>query len=111
MSLPKAAVKRVITAYRERLHLPSWWELQGYHGSPDEKERIRQAYLGLLPLPPLGVHKQIAEHLNLAPGMVYQAIKTIRTELHLPQYNPPEVHGLPPTPAQPAHAPTSESQA
>jgi hypothetical protein len=82
------------------MHLPSWWELQAYRGSPEEIQRIRQAYVALLPLPPVGVHKQIAEALNLSPGMVYQAIKSIRTEMNLPQYNPPETHGLPAAAAQ-----------
>jgi DNA-directed RNA polymerase subunit RPC12/RpoP len=102
LGIPKAAVKQVVTALRERLHLPSWWELQPYHGSPEDKEQIRQVYLASLPLPPVGVHKQIAETLNLPPGMVYQAIKAIRSEMDLPQYNPPEAHGLPPAASQTA---------
>ncbi len=100
LGIPKSAVKQIVTALRARLHLPSWWELQPYHGSPEEKERIRQAYLAFLPLPPIGVHKQIAEMLNLPAGTVYQAIKAIRSEMNLPAYNPPEAHGLPPMASQ-----------
>jgi DNA-directed RNA polymerase subunit RPC12/RpoP len=100
LGIPKSAIKQVVTALRERLHLPSWWELQPYHGSPEDKERVRQAYLASLPLPPIGVHKQIAEMLNLPAGMVYQAIKAIRNEMNLPAYNPPEAHGLPPMASQ-----------
>lgn len=100
LGIPKSAVKQVVTVLRERLNLPSWWELQPYHGSPEEKERIRQAYLTFLPLPPIGVHKQIAGMLNLPAGTVYQAIKAIRSEMNLPAYNPPEAHGLPPMASQ-----------
>ncbi len=94
LNIPKATVKRVVRAVREREGIPSWWDLQSYHGSPEDLERIRIAYLPLLPLPPIGTHKQIAALLNLPPGVVYQAIKVIRAEMNLPQYNPPEKHGL-----------------
>ncbi len=90
LTIPKSAVKRVITSLRQREALPSWWDVQTYHGSPEDLERVRGAYLPSLPLPPIGVHKQIAALLNLPPGVVYQAIKTIRAEMNLPQYNPPE---------------------
>ncbi len=96
LGIPKTAVKQVVIALRSRLNLPSWWELQPYHGSSEDKERIRQAYLATLPLPPVGVHKQIAEELQLPAGVVYQAIKAIRSEMNLPAYNPPEAHGLVP---------------
>ena len=100
LGIPKTAVKQAIRAYRERLNLPSWWELQTYHGSEEEKERIRQAYAQTLPLPPVGIHKQIAEALKLSPGVVYQAIKAIRGEMNLPQFNPPEARGLVPSSEQ-----------
>jgi DNA-directed RNA polymerase subunit RPC12/RpoP len=102
LGIPKTAVKQIVIALRERLHLPSWWELQPYHGSSEDKERIRQAYLATLPLPPVGVHKQIAEELHLSAGVVYQAIKAIRSEMNLPAYNPPEAHGLLPPASQTA---------
>ncbi len=92
LAIPKSAVKRVISSLRQRESIPSWWDLQTYHGSPEDLERIRAVYLPLLPTPAVGIHKEIATQLNLPPGIVYQAIKLIRTELHLPQYNPPEEH-------------------
>lgn len=96
LGIPKTAVKQIVITLRSRLNLPSWWELQPYHGSSEDKERIRQAYLATLPLPPVGVHKHIAEELHLSAGVVYQAIKAIRSEMNLPAYNPPEAHGLVP---------------
>ncbi len=92
LSLPKATVKKVVYALRQRQDIPSWWDLQPYHGSPEDLERIRSVYVPLLPRPPIGVHKQIAAQLNLPAGTVYQAIKVLRAELNLPQYNPPEEH-------------------
>ena len=40
------------------------------------------------------MHKKIAEELSLKAGEVYQAIKAIRLEMNLPQYNDPALHGL-----------------
>ena len=82
----------MVRALRERQEIPSWWDLQSYHGSPEDLERIRALYLPLLPVPAVGVHKQIAAHLNLPVGTVYQAIKVLRADMNLPQYNPPEEH-------------------
>ncbi|QBD79029.1 hypothetical protein EPA93_24810 [Ktedonosporobacter rubrisoli] len=93
LGIPKKAVKKIVKDLRSRQCIPSWWEVQTYKGSSEELERIRGAYEPLLPLPPVGVHKQIADQLNLKPGTVYQAIKAIRLELNLPQYNDPELHG------------------
>ena len=42
----------------------------------------------------MGVHKQIAETLSLKPVDVYQAIKKIRQEMNLPQFNDPALHGI-----------------
>lgn len=95
LDIPKSAIKKVVRALRERQEIPSWWDLQSYHGSPEDLERIRALYLPLLPVPAVGVHKQIAAHLNLPAGTVYQAIKVLRTEMNLPQYNPPEEHDAP----------------
>src|SRR5206468_3644817 len=72
------------------------WELQTYKGSSEELEKIRALYLPYLPLPPIGVHKTISEELSLNPGEVYQAIKAIRLEMNLPQFNDPSLHGLEP---------------
>jgi hypothetical protein len=93
LGIPKSAVKKVVAALRARQDIPSWWDLQPYHGSPDDLERIRSVYLPLLPTPTVGVHKQIALQLSLPAGTVYQAIKVIRAEMNLPQYNPPDQPG------------------
>ena len=92
LEVPKSLVKKAVLELRAREQVPSWWELQGYRGSDDELGRIRTAYAPHLPLPVVGVHKQIAADLGLDPGSVYQAIRRIRAEMHLPQYNPPESH-------------------
>jgi hypothetical protein len=91
-NIPKSAVKKVVRALREREDIPSWWDLQAYHGSPEDLERIRSVYVPLLPTPAVGIHKQIAAQLDLPAGTVYQAIKVIRADMNLPQYNPPESH-------------------
>ncbi len=90
--IPKKSVKKIIKDLRDRQHIPSWWEIQTYKGSQEELERIKTAYQPYLPVPPVGVHKEISEKLSLKPGTVYQAIKTIRIELKLPQYNDPKYH-------------------
>jgi DNA-binding MarR family transcriptional regulator len=92
LNIPKKAVKKIIKDLRDRQHIPSWWEVQTYKGSQEELDRIKEAYQPYLPVPPMGVHKEISEKLNLKPGTVYQAIKTIRIELKLPQYNDPKYH-------------------
>jgi hypothetical protein len=92
LSTPKAAVKKAVLELRQRMQMPSWWELQSYKGSSQDLERIRQAYVGYLPIPPIGIHKLIAEELGLEPLTAYQGIRRIRAEMHLPQYNPPELH-------------------
>jgi hypothetical protein len=92
LNMPKSAVKKVIKELRERQHIPSWWEIQTYKGSNEEFEHIKTAYQPYLPVPPVGVHKLIADKLNLKSGDTYQAIKAIRIELNLPQYNDPQLH-------------------
>jgi len=96
IGIPKKAVKKIVKDLRERQSIPSWWELQTYKGSSEELEKIKAAYVPYLPLPPIGVHKTIADELTLNPGEVYQAIKSIRLEMNLPQYNDPSLHGLEP---------------
>jgi len=96
IGIPKKAVKKIVKDLRERQSIPSWWELQTYKGSSEELENIKAAYVPYLPLPPIGVHKTIADELSLNPGEVYQAIKAIRLEMNLPQYNDPSLHGLEP---------------
>ena len=92
LEIPKTAVKKIIKDLRDRQHIPSWWEAQSYKGNEEELTKIKTAYEPFLPLPNVGVHKQIAEDLSLKPGDVYQAIKKIRADLGLPQYNDPELH-------------------
>jgi hypothetical protein len=97
LSIPKVAIKRVVHDLRARMQLPSWWDLRAYSGTPDDLARIRAAYEPLLPVPPVGIHKQIAVDLGLDPMSVYHGIRRVRAELRLPQYNPPELHPeLPP---------------
>jgi hypothetical protein len=94
LSIPKTAVKKIIKDFREKQDIPSWWDLQTFKGNEEELAKIKAAYEPHLPLPAVGIHKQIAEELSLKPGDVYQAIKTIRLEMNLPQYNDPALHGL-----------------
>ncbi|HEU0027284.1 MAG TPA: hypothetical protein VFQ25_09230 [Ktedonobacterales bacterium] len=92
LRVPKALVKKAVADLRQRMALPSWWELQAYTGPEVELERIRSAYVPLLPVPEVGVHKTLAERLAMDPRTVYQGIRRIRAEMRLPQYNPPELH-------------------
>jgi hypothetical protein len=92
LHIPKKAVKQIIKDLRTRSHIPSWWELQTYKGSTEELDKIKAAYEPYLPLPPVGVHKAIAKELSIKAGVIYQAIKAIRQELGLPQYNDPALH-------------------
>jgi len=92
LGAPKSAVRIVVGELRARRGMPSWWELQGFAGSPDELERIKAAYTPLLPSPPVGVHKEIAQSLGLEPRMVYRGIRKIRALMGLAQYNAPEAH-------------------
>ena len=94
LGIPKKAIKKIVKELRDRQGIPSWWEIQTYKGDAEELEKIKTAYLPHLPLPPIGVHKTIAEELSLKPGDVYQAIKAIRLEMNLPQYNDPTLHGI-----------------
>lgn len=92
LSIPKTAVKRAVTELRKRKGLPSWWELQAYKGTTEDLERIRAAYVPLLPVPAVGIHRQIATDLGLEASTVYHGIRHVRAEMHLPQYNPPDAH-------------------
>ncbi len=92
LGIPKKAVKKVVQEYRERNSIPSWWESQSYKGDSEELAKIKAAYEPYLPVPAVGIHKKIAEELSLKPGEVYQAIKAIRLEMNLPQFNDPTLH-------------------
>ncbi len=110
IGIPKKAVKKIVKDLRERQSIPSWWELQTYKGSAEELEKIKAVYVPYLPLPPIGVHKTIAEGLSLNPGEIYQAIKAIRLEMNLPQYNDPSLHGLEPITGDKKPSATSEQE-
>lgn len=110
IGIPKKAVKKIVKDLRERQSIPSWWELQTYKGSAEELEKIKAVYVPFLPLPPIGVHKTIAEGLSLNPGEIYQAIKAIRLEMNLPQYNDPSLHGLEPITGDKKPSDTSEQE-
>jgi hypothetical protein len=92
LGAPKPAVRMVVRDLRARRGTPSWWEVQSISGSAAELERIKAAYTPYLPLPPVGVHRKIAESLGLEPRTVYRGIRKIRAQIGLPQYNPPEAH-------------------
>src|SRR5690242_14518108 len=92
LSIPKKAVKKIVKELRERNSIPSWWETQVYKGDDEELAKIKAAYEPYLPVPPVGVHKKIADELELKAGIVYQAIKAIRLEMNLPQFNDPTLH-------------------
>jgi hypothetical protein len=113
LGIPKAAVKRVVQDLRGRMQLPSWWDLRSYDGTDEDLARIRAAYEPLLPVPEVGIHKQIAADLDLSPLLVYQGIRRIRAEMRLPQYNPPELHAPanPPVAPEAPESPAPESPA
>ncbi len=92
MQIPKHVVKKAVAEVRTREHLPSWWDVQGYQGPPEDLERINAAYAPQLPVPPIGVHRIIAKDLEMTPMQVYRGIRTIRMSLGLPVFNPPELH-------------------
>lgn len=92
LGLPKSLVRKAVLTLRETKGLPSWWELQAFPGTAADLERVRVAYTPLLPVPPVGVHKQIAEQLGLESHAVYTGIRQIRAQMGLPQFNPPEQH-------------------
>ena len=110
LNIPKTAVKKIIKELRDKLEIPSWWDLQEYKGDEEEKARIKTAYEPYLPLPPVGIHKKISEELSLKPGDVYQAIKAIRLDMNLPQYNDPALHGLELRPRKKAQNAEGEEQ-
>jgi hypothetical protein len=92
LGIPKKTVKRIVAGVRERMQIPSWWEVQSYTGSPDDLERVKAAYTPHLPVPPLGIHKQIARDLNLSSAQAYHAIRAVRLSMGLPVFNPPDTH-------------------
>jgi hypothetical protein len=92
LGAPKPVVRAVVREVRRRRGMLSWWEVQGFSGSSADLERIKAAYKPYLPLPPVGIHREIAESLGLEPRMVYRGIRKIRAQMGLPQYNALEEH-------------------
>ncbi len=88
MDIPLRAVREVVRYLRQRERLsisrpPADWEF-----TDEELARVRERYLPALPLPPIGIHKQIATELGMTNTRAFHAIALIRQELGLPQYNP-----------------------
>jgi hypothetical protein len=92
LGIPKPVVRTVVREVRRRRGMLSWWEAQGFSGSSGDLERIKAAYTPYLPLPPVGIHREIAESLGLEPRAVYRGIHKIRAHMGLPQYNALEEH-------------------
>jgi hypothetical protein len=90
LGAPKPVVRVVVRELRMRRGMPSWWEAQGFSGSLADLARIKAAYTPYLPLPPVGVHREIAEKLGLEPRAVYRGIRKIRAQMGLSQYNTPD---------------------
>jgi hypothetical protein len=92
LGAPKPVVRTVVRELRARRGMPSWWEAQGFSGSSVDLARIKAAYTAYLPLPPVGIHREIAEELGVEPRIVYRGIRKIRAQMGLPQYNAPDSH-------------------
>jgi hypothetical protein len=90
LKLPKALVKRAVNDLRQRLGRPSWWDTERSAIPSDVLEKVKVRYLALLaeqPLPPVGIHRQLADELGLTSLQVYRAIGQIRADLGLPKFN------------------------
>jgi hypothetical protein len=92
LGAPKPLVRMVVREARRRHGMLSWWEAQGFSGSSADLERIKAAYTPYLPLPPVGIHREIAGSLGLEARTVYRGIRKIRAQMGLPQYNALEAH-------------------
>lgn len=90
LHLPKRLVKRAVNDLRQRLGRPSWWEMQQSAPAPEVVVAVKERYLTLLeedPLPPIGIHHQLADEMGLSGLQVYRAIGQIRAERGLPKFN------------------------
>ena len=87
LAIPIRAVKSVVKELRTEMNMPSWWELAMATLTDEQRAAVRALYLPLLPLPPIGVHKQLAETLGLKQLAVYSTIRSLREELSLPRFN------------------------
>ena len=104
LKLPKTLVKRAVNDLRQRLGRPSWWDTERSAIPSDVLEKVKVRYLALLaeqPLPPVGIHRQLADELGLTSLQVYRSIGRIRADLGLPKFNerPEEVPEATATPA------------
>lgn len=109
LKLPKTLVKRAVNALRRRLGRLSWWELQQQSVTAEVYAAVKSRYAPLLAdggLPPVGVHRQIAEEANLSTLQVYRAIGRIRTDMGLPRFNEREPEA---SEAEAAPAPEQEA--
>lgn len=111
LRMPRAVVKRVVKDYRERLHLPSWWDVSHQPLTAAQIELVRDRYVPLLPLPPIGVHHRLAAELGFNGWAVYQAIGQIRQQLGLARYNEREDAPHPETPPDGERPRSSEAPA
>jgi hypothetical protein len=93
LGAPKPAVRAVVREVRARRGMLSWWEAQGFSGTADDLGRIKTAYTPYLPLPPVGIHREIAVALAMEPRAVYRGIRKIRALMGLPQYNTADTQG------------------
>jgi hypothetical protein len=90
LHLRKTLVKRTVQALRLRLNRPSWWEERQVALAPEVIDAVRPRYVAVLaesPLPPVGIHNQLAEELGLTSLQVYRAIGRIRADLGLSRFN------------------------
>ena len=56
--------------------------------SPEQVLAIQTLYIPLLPLPPIGCHKIIAQQLKMDEWRVHVGIGVVRQQMNLPRWNP-----------------------
>lgn len=88
MGIPLRVVREVVHSLRQRKRLRISRPPFDHTFTDEELARVRERYLPALPLPPIGIHKQIAAELGMTHTRAFHAIALIRQELGLPQYNP-----------------------
>ena len=107
MGIPLRVVREVVSKLRQREQLSVSRPPADRAFTEEELARVRERYLPALPLPPIGIHKQIAAELGMTHTRAFYAIALIRQELGLPQYNPraeapADTSGSQPRPGTPA---------
>ncbi len=65
----------------------AWLKVHHVNITDEEFGQIRDMYLKVLPLPPIGIHKEFAKSLGMPNLKVYRTIRRIRSVLELPTYN------------------------